>query len=243
VTAVSVSLDATLPLLPRAAVDLPALATLAKLAGAAGVRVSVTEDLFPIGESDLRDLRRTGCPLELCIPPVPGLVKVALEARPERVILCAAPDRAGESPRPLDFDAWGQALPPAVRTLRESGALVAALLRPSLQAVKAAHTADLAGVELLCGPALDASREGGTLDADRNATAAEVELLADAAQLAAKLRIDVGVCGGLSFDNSAALSDLVPGATHCCVGRAFVERAMLVGVDRAVRDLVSQLQA
>ncbi len=234
---VSVSLDSALPLLAGGAVDLPSVATLAKLAGAAGVRLSVTEDLFPVSESDLRDLRRTGCPIELCISPVPTLVKVALEAAPERVILCAPPSRPGEPPRPLDFDAWGQALPPAIRTLRESGTRVTALLRPSPQAVKAAHTVDLGCVDLHSAPAVDAQRDAALLGSARDSGRGELELLSDASQLAAKLRIEVSLCGGLSYDNIASLPDLVPAATHYCVGRAFVERAMLVGVDRAVRDL------
>ena len=63
------------------------------------------------------------------------------------------------------------------------------------------------------------------------------ETLGDVARLAAKLRLGVGLSGGLGFRSLAWLLPAVPGAGRVCVSRAFIARALLVGIDRAIRDL------
>jgi len=230
-TALVLSLDPAMPLVSGGAANLIALATLARIAGADGLRVTVNEELSPLGESELRDLRRTGMALELCIAPAPGLVKVALEAQPERVIL-ASTRSSGDRSIPLDFETWGQALGPAIRSLRDGGSRVLALGRGTPQSVKAAHSLGFDGVELLTGPALESARH-----TDGN----ELDSLRDAGQLAAKLGLELSLAGGLGYDNLAESLRALPLASRCCVGRAFIERTILVGAERAVRDLRARL--
>ena len=78
-------------------VDLAAAAALAELAGVDAVRLSVNEDLKPVREEDVREARRAARRLELRMPPSPSLLKVALEARPDVVVL-AGEGRDGRSP-------------------------------------------------------------------------------------------------------------------------------------------------
>src|SRR4029453_10528660 len=73
--------------------DPAAAAMLAGLAGAEAVRLGVCEEGRPVSEADLRDVARAA-PIELRIAPTHSLVKVALEARPVRVVL-ATETRAG----------------------------------------------------------------------------------------------------------------------------------------------------
>lgn len=210
-------------------VDIPACATLAELAGADAVQLGVSEELRPVGESDVRQARRAASALELRLAPAPGMLKLALEVQPERAIL--ASEAAGR-PAPLDFRAWGTAIAPSSRTLREAGIQVSALIAPELEAVKAAHAAEVQGVDLYTGSLVDlpaSERREGT------------ERLADAARLAVKLRLRVSLAGGLGFRSLDGLLDAVPAAERICIGRAFIARALLVGVDRAVCDLRAKL--
>ena len=76
-----VSLDALATLAQRTRPREPALvvaASLAELAGAEAIRVGVNEDMRPVRETDLRDLRRATRRLELRMTPAPALLKVAL---------------------------------------------------------------------------------------------------------------------------------------------------------------------
>jgi len=212
--------------------DVPACATLAELAGADAIQLGVSEELQPMTEADVRQVRRAASVLELRLAPAPGLLKLALEVQPDRVVLASDSTQTGAGATPLDFRAWGTAIAPSARTLREAGIQVAALVAPSLEAVKAAHAADVQGVDLYTGSLVD-------LPASERQNASEA--LADAARLAAKLRLGVTLSGGLGFRNLDGLLACVPAAERICVGRAFAARSLLVGVDRAVRDLRSRV--
>jgi pyridoxine 5-phosphate synthase len=204
---------------------LPAVAALATVAGADAVRLGLSEDLQSVSERDLREVSAAGAPLELRMAPIPSLVKAALEARPVRVLLASG---QGGAALPLDFRAWSNVLAPTLRTLGEAGLVCVALVGPELANVKAAHAVGAHGVELYTGALVDLP------------PAERVEALArlgDAARLAAKLRLDVGLGGRLDEHSLAAVLEAAPIATSVAVGRAFVGRAALVGIDRATRDL------
>ncbi len=222
-----VALDAAAPL-QGAAAELTAAATLAELAGAHGVRLSVNEDLRGVSEANLRDVRRVARGFELRMPPAPGLVKVALEARPERVVLASAP-RETRSSAPLDFQVWGAALAGVVRTLRDAGIGVSLLVAPRLDAVKAAHNSGADSVELYT---------GGWVDLPSAERSEALSGLADAGRLAAKLRMSVGLGGRLEPTRVRELLEAAPVAEWVSVGRFWVSRCFLLGIDRATRDLV-----
>ena len=204
---------------------LPAAAALAAVAGADGVRLGLAEELQAVSERDLREVAATGAALELRMAPIPSLVKTALEARPSRVVLASS--QAG-AVLPLDFRAWSNVLGPTLRTLAEAGLASVALVSPDLGHVKAAHAVGARGVELYTGALVDLPL------AER---AEALSRLGDAARLAAKLRLEVGLGGRLDDTSLDAVLEAAPIATHVVVGRAFVARAALVGIDRATRDL------
>ena len=80
-----------------APVDVGAAATLGELASVDAVRLGVNHELVPVRETDVRDARRAARTFELRMLPEETLLKVALEARPDRVLL-AGPGRDGQSP-------------------------------------------------------------------------------------------------------------------------------------------------
>ncbi len=209
--------------------DLPRVASLAELAGAGGVRLTLGEEMFPISEADLRDTARAIRGLELRMPPIPVLVKSALEARPERVLLASAP-RDGRRSAPLEFSAWGDAVPPVIRTLEEAGIEVAVSVAPDIQAVKGAHAVDAKAVELFT---------SSLVDLPPRERAEALTALGDAARFAAKLGMRVGVGGRLDERQLPVVLDAAPIAEWAAVGRAWVGRSLLLGIERTTRDLRS----
>jgi pyridoxine 5-phosphate synthase len=212
--------------------DLAATATLAELVGADFDRLGVTEEMRPVREADGRAVRGAAAALELRMAPVPALVKVALATQPERLLLASEGRKGRVTSGPLDFRAWGAALPSVVRTLHEAGLQVAVLVSPDLESVKAAHAADLSAVEFFTGALIDLP------EAERRA---DLERLADATRLAAKLRLSVGIGGGLGLRDFATVLAAAPGIERVAVGRSLISRAILVGLDRAVRDFRERL--
>jgi len=223
-------LDA-LPSLREAAsateVDLAAAATLAELAGVDAVRLGVNLDMKPVREEDLRDARRAARRLELRMPPLARLLEVSLALRPDRVLLAADGREGRAAASPLDLR--GEAsVAPVVRGLHEAGIAVGALVAPGVEAVKRAHAEGLTRVELYTGALTDLP------SAERRAALTQ---LSDAARLAAKLGIEVGVSGGLGYRSLREVLEAAAAAERVAVGRAALARALLVGLDQALRDL------
>ena len=210
-------------------VNLAAAASLAELAGVDAVRLTVTEELRPVRQLDVQEARRAAQSLELRMPPTQGALKVALEGRPDLVVLASEGwDRHASGCGPIDLRGRPAGLGPVLRSLGDGGIPAVALIAPDMEAVKAAHGLGVAGVELFTGAIAD-------LPAAERAT--ELERLSDAARLAAKLRLSLGLSGGLGFRTLRELVDAVPAVGRVVVGRALVARSLLVGIDRAVRDL------
>lgn len=209
-------------------VDLAAAATLAELAGVDAIRLGVNEDLKPVRQEDVREARRAARQLELRMAPVMGLVKVALEGRPDRAVL-AAEGRDGSAPSgPLDLRTRKLALEPVVRALAEAGIPVTAVIGPETEAVKRVHAESIPGVEFYT---------GAIVDLPATERREEIARLADAVRLASKLGIAVGLGGGLSYRNLPEILAACPAAEWVSVGRAALARSLLVGLDRALRDL------
>lgn len=209
-------------------IDLAAAAMLAELAGVDAVRLAVNEDLKPVREEDVLEARRAARHLELRMPPQQSLLKVALEGRPDRVLL-ADPGRDGAAPAaPLDLRTRARSLEPVVRTLSEAGMLAAALVVPELEAVKRVHGAGVPAVEFYTGAIVDLP------PAERRA---ELGRLADSVRLASKLQLGIAVGGGLGYRSLPEVLEACPAVDTVAVGRAALARALLVGLDRALRDL------
>lgn len=207
--------------------DLGAVATLVDLAGGDCVRLCVSESLQHVSEADLQRLVQTCPQFELCMPPSQSLLRLMLEVRPSRVILVEE-DRYGSSAYgPLDLRKADSEVAPIVRALEEADLPVAAVVAPEVDAVKMAHGVGLGGLELYARYAADLP-EGKR--------GVELERLCDASLLATKLRFDIGLGGGLDYRNVVGVLNAVPNAGQVTVGRSVWRRALMVGVDRAVRD-------
>ena len=211
---------------------LAAIALAAEMSGADAVRLSANEALRPVRESDLHDVRRVVRQLELRLAPTPSLLKLALEVRPDRVVLASEPTRDRLDAAPLDAAALRHALPPAARALREAGIPVWVRIAPEPESVKLARGTEIAGVEL---------SSVGTIDLPDSERAAALERFGDAARLASKLRLPIGVAGGLEAGRVRTIVLAAPILERVVVGRALVGRALLVGIERAVRELRAEL--
>jgi len=211
---------------------LAAIALAAEMAGADAVRLSANEALRPVRESDLHDVRRVVRHLEMRVAPTPSLLKLALEVRPDRVVLATEPTPSRLDAAPLDAALLRASLPPAARALREAGIPAWARIAPEPESVKLARGSEIAGVELA---------SVGIVDVPESERGAALDRFGDAARIAAKLRLPVGAAGGLETGRVRALVAAAPIVERVVVGRALVARALLVGIEQALRELRAEL--
>jgi pyridoxine 5-phosphate synthase len=115
-----------------------------------------------------------------------------------------------------------------VKTLRDAEIRVSLFIDPDLDQVKAAHRAEAEAVEFHTGRFCDAR-----LAVDRRR---ELSRIVDACKAAAKLGLDVAAGHGLHYHNVGAIAAL-PEVEELNIGHAIVARAVLVGFERAVREM------
>jgi pyridoxine 5-phosphate synthase len=210
-------------------------AVLAELAGAGGITVHLREDRRHIEDRDVEVLRRTVTTrLNLEMAATDEMVAIALAIRPDQVTL--VPERRAEltTEGGLDVVRLAAELRPAVARLTTAGFEVSLFVAPEESAIAAARALGAASVELHTGRYAEALPGAGQEE--------ELRALAVATTRARDAGLTVHLGHGLDYRNVAPVAAL-PGISDLNIGFSIVARAMLVGFDRAVRDMIAAIEA
>jgi pyridoxine 5-phosphate synthase len=204
-------------------------AVLAELGGADGITVHLRSDRRHIQDRDvelLRQVVKTRLNLEMAA--TQEMLKIALTAKPHQVTL--VPERREEITTEGGLDAVLNSvqLKPAVKMLEEGGIHVSLFVDPDLEQVKEAHRIDAHAIEINTAAYADARDEAGREAALRKTI--------DAARLGRKLGLAVHAGHGLTYENVRAVAAL-PEISELNIGHNIVARAVLVGMERAVREM------
>ncbi len=213
--------------------DPVAAAQSAELAGAHGITVHLRGDRRHIQERDIYLLRETvRTPLNVEIAMTPEGLKVMKEVRPDQVTL--VPERPEEvtTEGGLDLTMHQEEATEYIGLYREAGIAVSLFINPEPEAIRLAGKLDPATVEL------NTAAYGG---ASEREASEEIRRIGQAARQAAKLKLKVHAGHDLNYHNVARLLAAVPEITEVSIGHAIVARAALVGVERAVRDMLGEL--
>jgi pyridoxine 5-phosphate synthase len=231
---VNVDHVATLRQARRAAYPDPvAAALLAELGGADQITLHLREDRRHVQDRDLQVLRRTVTTrLNLEMAATPEMVKTAYEIRPDEVTL--VPERREEltTEGGLDVVRARDAVARVVKTLRDADILASLFIDPDLDQVRTAHRVEAQVVEIHTGRYCDAR-----LPADRRR---ELARIVDAAKAAAKLGLQVAAGHGLHYQNVGPVAAIAE-IEEFNIGHAIVARAVLVGMERAVREMKERI--
>ena len=204
-------------------------AAIAEVAGAGQITIHLREDRRHIQDRDLKLLRETSQTLlNLEMAATQEMVKIAYEVKPDLVTL--VPERREEltTEGGLDVVSARDVVRKVVKTLRDAEIQTSLFIDPDLDQVKAAHRVEAEVVEIHTGRYCDAR-----LPADRRR---ELARIVDAAKAATKLGLKVAAGHGLNYQNVlpvAAISEI----EEFNIGHAIVARALLVGMERAVREM------
>src|SRR4030095_3062800 len=209
-------------------------AVLSELGGAGGITVHLRQDRRHIQDRDfevLRQVVRTRLNLEM--PATQEMMRIALTVKPEQATL--VPERREELTTEGGLDAVLNSvqLKPIVKTLLDGGIEVSLFVDPDLEQVKEAHKLDAQAVELNTASYADAR--------DAKAREAALRRLVDAARLGRRLGLAVHAGHGLTYQNVgtiAAQSEI----SELNIGHSIVSRAILVGMERAVREMVAVMR-
>jgi pyridoxine 5-phosphate synthase len=198
-------------------------AVLAELGGADGIGVHLRGDRRHVQDRDVEVLRqvvRTSLTLEMAA--TQEMVRMALTLKPDQVTL--VPERLEEVTTEGGLDAVLNSvqLVSSVKTLQEAGVRVCLFVESELEQVKEAHKLGAQAIEINT-----AGWAGSTEERDRDLA---LRKITDAARL------------GLTYANVARIATLAE-VSELRIGHAVVARSILVGMERAVRDMVEAIRS
>lgn len=209
-----------------------AAALIAEMAGAQGITVHLRGDRRHIQDRDLDMLRQAiATKLNVEMAATEEMEPIALKVCPDQVTL--VPERPQEltTEGGLDIVQHGDAVTSFTRTMQAAGILVSIFLDPEAAQVKKAKDVGADAIEINTGKYAEA--KGG--DAGR-----EFERIVEAAHRGADLGLEVLAGHGLNYTNVIRIAG-VPEIVELNIGHSIVSRAVLVGMERAVRDMVALL--
>lgn len=205
----------------------------AEAGGADGITIHLREDRRHIQDHDLFEIRQAvRVPLNLEMANDPGVLELALRARPDEA--CLVPERRQELTTEGGLDAAGQydRLAPTVAALLRAGVRVSLFIEPVPEQIDAARRLGAPMIEL---------HTGRYANLDGAARDAELARLADAADTAHAAGLQVNAGHGLHYSNLPAFLAAVPHLDTLNIGHGIVARAVFCGLRTAVREMKALL--
>ncbi len=209
--------------------DPVAAAVLAELGGADGITVHLREDRRHIQDRDVRLLRQTvRTHLNLEMAPTEEMVAIALDIKPNYVTLVPEKREEVTTEGGLDVVANFERLSKVVDQLQGEGIPVSWFIDADPAQIEAAAKTKAQFIELHTGTYADATDEAARLK--------ELALLTQGCEqaIAAGLRVNAG--HGLTYWNVYPVA-CIPGMEELNIGHTIISRAVLVGIERAVREM------
>ncbi|MFV0443436.1 MAG: pyridoxine 5'-phosphate synthase [Planctomycetaceae bacterium] len=204
-------------------------ASLAELAGADGITIHLREDRRHIQDRDLRVLRETvRVKLNLEMAASEEMTRIALDVRPDQCTL--VPEKREELTTEGGLDVIGQRdrVRRCADQLLAAGIEVSLFIDPDADQIIASRELGVQAVELHTGRYADAPTD---VDQKR-----ELNELMGAAAVAHREALLLHMGHGLTYRNVVPVARVV-GVSELNIGHSIVSRAVLVGFERAVREM------
>jgi pyridoxine 5-phosphate synthase len=204
-------------------------AVLAELAGADGITVHLREDRRHIQDRDVRLLRQTvRTRLNLEMAPTDEMIAIALNLEPNYVTLVPEKREEVTTEGGIDIVANLSRFKSIVKQLQDAGIPVSWFIDADEAQIKAASETKALFIELHTGKYADA--------VDEQTRKRELQNLVEGTEtaLACGLRVNAG--HGLTYWNVYPIA-CIPGMEELNIGHTIISRAVLVGIERAVKEM------
>jgi pyridoxine 5-phosphate synthase len=212
----------------------PVLAAgICELAGAEGIVVHLREDRRHIQDRDVQLLRQTvKTKLNLEMGAAPEIIDIALQLKPDMVTL--VPEKRKELTTEGGLNVAGQKkkIAGVIKKMTKAKIPVSLFVDPDSRQIQASSAVGATFVEIHTGRYADAA-----VEKDQNM---EFELIAAAAEEAYEAGLRVNAGHGLNYVNTARIASLEY-IEELSIGHAIISRAVFVGLDQAVREMLALL--
>jgi len=201
-------------------------AVIVEFAGAHNITVHLRQDRRHIKERDVRLIKELiKIPLNLEASLAPDIQEFTLEVVPHSC--CLVPERVQEitTEGGLDIIKTENVVESAVKKLKEKGIGVTVFIEPDEAPIRKAASLGVNAIEINTGKYAEQE------------TQAHIDRIKRAASLALSLGLEVHAGHGLNYRNVKPIAKIKE-ITELSIGHSIVARALFVGFERAVREML-----
>ncbi len=214
--------------------DPVAAAVIVEMAGADGIVCHLREDRRHIQDRDLRLLRETvQTQLNLEMAATEEMIRIALNTKPDIVTL--VPERREEltTEGGLDVLKNHRALKKSIQRLQRGGISVSLFVDPNKEQIRAAEEVGANTIEIHTGHYCNA-RTHALQDE-------ELKRILDAVAEASHRNLRIAAGHGLNYVNVKRIAEIKE-IEELNIGHSIIARAVLVGLDQAVREMIALIR-
>lgn len=200
-------------------------ALLALEVGADGITAHLREDRRHIKDHDIERLKNeVPLPLNLEMAATDEMLAIALRTKPHAV--CLVPEKRAEltTEGGLDVIAMEKTLTPYVKKLQDNGSRVSLFIAPNKEQIEVAKRTGAKVVELHTGTYAEAFSQEN------------LQTIANAAQYAHSLGLEVHAGHGLNYNNVAAIAK-IPEIIELNIGHFLIGEAVFIGLKEAITQM------
>jgi len=205
-------------------------AAIVELAGADGIIVHLREDRRHIKDRDLRLLRQTvKSKLNLEMASTEEMIRIALEVKPDMATLVPEKREELTTEGGLNVNLNRKDIENSVALLKDGEIVVSLFVDPDIDQITAAHRVGADYVEIHTGTFCDAK--------DRIEEEKELDRILTAVKMASELKLGINAGHGLNYLNIKRLTGINE-IEEFSIGHSIISRALFVGLDQAVREMI-----
>jgi len=209
-------------------------AGVAELAGADGIVCHLREDRRHIQDRDLRILREVvQTRLNLEMAPTEEMVRIALATRPDMVTLVPEKREELTTEGGLDVIKYFPSLKRVIQRLHRGGIPISLFVDPQKDQIKASEDVGANVIEIHTGRYCEAKTPSHEDE--------ELKKILDATAEASRRNLQISAGHGLNYVNVRRIAE-IKDIEELNIGHSIIARAVLVGLDRAVREMIELIK-
>jgi len=211
-----------------------AAAGVVELAGANGIVCHLREDRRHIQDRDLRILREVvQTRLNLEMAGTEEMIRIALATKPNIVTLVPEKREELTTEGGLDVIKFFPSLKKAIQRLHRGGIPVSLFVDPQKDQIKASEDVGASVIEIHTGHYCEAKTSPQEDE--------ELKRILDAVGEASRRNLQIAAGHGLNYVNVRRVAEIKE-IEELNIGHSIIARAVLVGLDRAVREMIELIR-
>jgi pyridoxine 5-phosphate synthase len=219
-------------------------AVICELAGADGITTHLRSDRRHIQDYDLIALKQVVIThLNVEMAATDEMVEIALRVKPDVVTLVPETPQEITTEGGLDVVANQKAIKSAISKLNGAGIFVSLFIDPDIRQIKASARAGAFQVEICTAQYAHLSEQPGDATVRRTKVIEnEVARIRAAVKAAAREGLHIAAGHGLTYRNVSDIAQIAE-IEEFNIGHNIIARAALVGLDRAVREMITAIDS